>query len=143
MEDPLHALETLAPYVLTSHTRDGAVRGCPEGAEVAWTRMGNGNVGIDRYLDAFRRRCPALPVMLEIIVMPGPRPLPFRDPAFWDGYRDMRASEFQQFVDLVHRAGEVPLPGGPVDAAAELANVEASIQWTREYLGRPSADGRR
>jgi hypothetical protein len=30
----------------------------------------------------------------------------------------------------------VPLPSGPVDAAAERANVEASIHWAKEYLAR-------
>jgi 3-oxoisoapionate decarboxylase len=134
MEDPLHTLETLAPYVLTSHTRDGAVRALPEGAEVAWTRMGDGNVGIEGYLREFRHRCPGLPVMLEIIVMPAPRALPYRDRAFWDGYRHMPAWEFQRFVDLVERARAVPFPAGPVDAAAERANVEASLRWTQEYL---------
>ena len=38
------------PYVLTSHIRDTAVWGIPEGAAVQWVRMGEGNVGIDSYL---------------------------------------------------------------------------------------------
>jgi 3-oxoisoapionate decarboxylase len=137
IEDPLHTLETLAPYVLTSHTRDSALRATAAGADVAWTRMGDGNVGIEAYLDEFRRRCPGLPVMLEIIVMPGPRALPYRDRTFWDAYRQMPAWEFQRFVDLVERGPAVPLPEGPVDPAAELAHVEASIRWTREYLTAP------
>jgi len=140
MEDPLHTLETLAPYVLTSHTRDSALRRSRDGAEVAWTPMGEGNVGIERYLREFRRLCPDLPVMLEIIVMPAPRSLPYRDRAFWDGYRHMPAWEFQRFVDLVDSAAAVPLPRGPVDAAAERSHVEASIRWTREYLNRSASD---
>ena len=96
MEDPRVALETLAPYVLTSHTRDTAVRPTADGAEVAWTRMGDGNIGIDQYLDRFRALCPDLPVMLEIIVMPAPRPLPYRDEQFRAGYPRMTESEFQR-----------------------------------------------
>ena len=87
MDDPLTALETLAPYVLTSHTRDTAVRATDDGAEVAWTRMGEGNVGIEAYLDRFRALCPGKPVMLEIIVMPAPRPVPYRDAQVRAGYR--------------------------------------------------------
>ena len=134
LEDPHLALETLAPYVLTSHTRDSALRRMPDGAEVAWTRMGEGNVGIDRYLDAFLARCPGRPVMLEIIVMPGPRPLPFRVREFWEGYRQMPAWEFQRFLDLLDSAAPAPLPEGPVDQGAELANVGASVEWTRAFL---------
>ena len=134
IEDPRLALETLAPYVVTSHTRDTAIRATASGADVAWTRMGDGNIGIEAYLDDFRRMCPGLPVTLEIIVMPAPRALPYRDRAFWAGYSQTRAWEFQRFVELLERAPPVPLPEGAVDAAAERANVEASLEWTRRYL---------
>ena len=136
MEDPLAALETLAPCVLTSHTRDTAVRATEAGAEVAWTRMGDGNIGIDTYLDRFRSLCPGKPVMLEVIVMPSPRLLPYRDPQFRAGYPRMTAEDFRRFVDRVEHAPAVALPSGEVDPAAELANVEASIRWTEEYLRR-------
>jgi sugar phosphate isomerase/epimerase len=136
MEDPRVALETLAPYVLTSHTRDTAVRPTPDGAEVAWTRMGDGNIGIDQYLDRLHALRPDLPVMLEIIVMPAPRLLPYRDERFRAGYPQMTESEFDQLVTLVETARPAPLPSGAVDAAAELANVEASIQWAATHLQR-------
>jgi 3-oxoisoapionate decarboxylase len=134
IEDPHLTLETLAPYVLASHTRDGALRPAPSGAEVAWTRMGEGNVRIDEYIDAFLTRCPGRPLMLEVIVMPAPRALPFREAAFWDGYRGTPAWEFQRFLDLLHAGPAVALPEGPVDAAAELDHVEASVRWTRQFL---------
>lgn len=134
MEDPHLTLETLAPYVVTSHTRDSAVRRRPDGAEVAWTRMGEGNVRIDEYLTSFLSRCPGLPLTLEIIVMPAPRALPFRIAAFWEGYRRTPAWEFQRFLDLVDNGVPVPLPDGPVDPAAELANVERSVDWLRSFV---------
>ena len=134
IEDPRLTLDTLAPYVLASHTRDGALRPAANGAEVAWTRMGEGNVRIGEYIDAFLTHCPGRPLMLEVIVMPAPRALPFREASFWDGYRGMPAWEFQRFLDLLDTAAPVALPEGPVDAAAELANVEASVRWTRQFL---------
>jgi hypothetical protein len=134
MEDPLSALETLAPYVLTSHTRDTAVRAAEAGAEIAWTRMGEGNVGIEAYLDRFQSLCPGKPVMLEVIVLPAPRLLPYRDPQFRAGYPRMTAEDFQRFADRVEHASPVALPSGEVDPPTELANVEASIRWTEQYL---------
>jgi sugar phosphate isomerase/epimerase len=136
MEDALAALETLAPYVLTSHTRDTALRATDSGAEVAWTRMGEGNIGIDAYLDRFRALCPGKPVILEVIIMPAPRQLPYRDPQFRADYPRMSAEDFQRFVDRVEHAPPAALPSGVVDPAAELANVEASLRWTIEYLRR-------
>ena len=139
MEDPHLTLEMLAPYVLTSHTRDSALRRTPDGAEVAWTVMGGGNVRIGEYLTTFMSRCPGLPLTLEIIVMPAPRPLPFREPAFWNGYRRTPAWEFQRFRDLLDSAEPATLPEGAVDAAAEIANVDRSLEWLRSFVAaRPS-----
>jgi sugar phosphate isomerase/epimerase len=134
MEDPHLTLETLAPYVLTSHTRDSAVRQTEGGVEVAWTRMGQGNVRIADYVRSFVGSCPGRPLTLEVIVMAAPRSLPFRDPAFWESYRTTPAWEFQRFLELVDAAPDVPLPGGVVDPAHERQNVVASIQWAREFL---------
>ena len=134
LDDPHAALELLAPHVLTSHTRDTAVRPTAEGADVAWTRMGEGNIGIASYLDRFRALRPDLPVTLEIIVMPSPRSLPYRDEAFRACYPHMTDDDLRRFADLVERAEPAPLPSGAVDAGMELDNVEASIRWTREYL---------
>ena len=59
LEDPHVTLEAVAPYVLTSHVRDSAVWRSPEGAVVAWTRMGEGNIGIESYLRRYQELCPA------------------------------------------------------------------------------------
>src|SRR5262245_42896045 len=50
IEDPHLTLETLAPYVLTTHIRDSAVWEEPRGIAVQWTAMGEGNVAIDRWV---------------------------------------------------------------------------------------------
>src|SRR4029453_6699979 len=43
MEDPHLTLDTLAPYVLASHTRDSALRPAASGAEIGGPRRGEGN----------------------------------------------------------------------------------------------------
>jgi sugar phosphate isomerase/epimerase len=134
MDDPHAALELLAPDVLTSHTRDTAVRATVDGAEVAWTRMGEGNIGIASYLERFRQLRPDLAVTLEVIVMPAPRTLPYRDDAFRANYPRMTEGDLRRFADLIQHAPSAPLPAGEVDARAELRNVEASIAWTRAWL---------
>src|SRR5439155_1137922 len=68
IEDPHLTLETLHPYVLTSHVRDSAVWTTPEGAAVAWVRMGEGNVDIERYVRDYARLCPGRALSLESIV---------------------------------------------------------------------------
>ncbi|HYP14875.1 MAG TPA: TIM barrel protein, partial [Bryobacteraceae bacterium] len=102
LEDPHVTLEVLAPYVLTSHVRDSYVWRTPEGAAVNWVRMGDGNVGIDKYVQRYIELCPGKPLTLEIIVM-GPRNFPYHDPKFWKGYENVRASEFSRFIALAEK----------------------------------------
>ncbi|HZU25058.1 MAG TPA: TIM barrel protein [Bryobacteraceae bacterium] len=140
LEDPHVALETLAPYVLTSHVRDSAVWKTPDGAAVTWVRMGDGNVGIADYVHRFAQLCPGKPLSLEIIVF-GPRKLAYRDPKFWDAYRDIPAWQFARFEALAD--GGEPRSDAPWDrpseAAREKEDLEASFAWTRALLAREAA----
>jgi 3-oxoisoapionate decarboxylase len=148
MEDPHLTLDTLAPYVLTSHTRDSRVWSVPEGAAVAWVRMGHGNVRIGEYLRTFVERCPGRPLSLEIIVKTDPMILAYREPAFWHAYRRMPAWEFVRFLALLPVDDEVDgdvgvgeardaraVPARPPSPQNELEDVEASLRWTREFFG--------
>jgi len=129
IEDPHLTLDTLAPHVLTSHVRDTAVWNTPQGAGVAWTRMGEGNIGIEDYIREFAARCPGRPLSLEIIVT-GPRYFNWRDPKFWDAYRKDPAWEFARFLALADKGKPREAPAAP----QELADVEASIRWTKTFL---------
>jgi sugar phosphate isomerase/epimerase len=138
LEDPMVALDTLAPYVLTSHVRDSAVWRVPEGAAVAWVRMGEGNVRIDEYVRQYAARCPGRALSLECIVT-GPRVFAFRDPAFWDAYRDVPAWEFERFLELADKGTARPAPPRAPDAEAarrrEREDLEASLAYTKKLLG--------
>ncbi len=136
IEDPHLTLETLAPYVVTSHVRDSAVWPAPKGASVAWTRMGDGNIGIDDYVRKYAELCPGKALSLEIIVT-GPRPFNYHDPKFWEPYRKTPAWEFARFVALVEKGTPRPsAPPVPRAAAAEREreDLEASMTYTRELL---------
>jgi 3-oxoisoapionate decarboxylase len=137
IEDPHLTLDTLYPYVLTSHVRDSAVWPVPEGAAVAWVRMGEGNVDIDGYVRKYAELCPGRALSMECIVT-GPRIFPFRDPKFWDAYRADPAWEFERFLEIVARGKPRP-PGRPAANAEagrqkEREDLEASIEYTRKLL---------
>lgn len=136
MEDPHLTLETLYPYVLTSHIRDTAVWPIPEGAAVQWVRMGDGNIEIDRYVRTYVEKCPGRALSLEIIVT-GPIKFPYHDPKFWAGYRNTLAWEFSRFVTLVD-AGK-PRPTAPPVPKEQVAqrqreDLEASMHYTLKLL---------
>ncbi len=138
IEDPHLTLQTLAPYVLTSHLRDSAVWNTPSGAAVAWTRMGDGNVDIAGYVRKYAEMCPGRALSLEVIVY-GPRYYDYRKPGFWKAYRNTPAWEFARFVTLVEQGKPwttPPKPESPEAASGrEREDLDASIAWTKELLG--------
>jgi 3-oxoisoapionate decarboxylase len=138
IEDPHLTLETLAPYIQTSHFRDSAIWRPAEGAAaVRWTRMGEGTIGMDRLIRSYLEACPGKTLNIEVIVTPQPRLFNYGDPAFWDLYRNTPAWEFSRFMALCDTGSPVPDPLADSDltpAARNLANVEASIRWTQGFL---------
>ncbi len=137
LEDPHLTLETLAPYILTSHIRDSYLWNDDNGTQVNWTRMGDGNVDIGRLLKRFIELCPGKSMSLEVIVM-GPRGYAWRKPEFWDPYRGVPAADFARFLNIGASAKPaVPRAAVPKEQAAamERADFEASMQWTRAFLG--------
>src|SRR4051794_18928466 len=137
LEDPHVTLETLHPYVLTSHVRDSQVWRVPEGAAVSWVRMGEGNVGIEEYCKKYAELCPGRALSLESIVT-NPRIFAFNDPKFWEAYRDVPAWSFQRFLAIADRGKVRPNDPRPVSAEAakqkEREDLEASIAFTKRVL---------
>ena len=131
LEDPHDVLETLAPYVLTSHMRDSAVWISDDGINVEWTRMGEGTVDLSRYIRAFVEKCAGRAISLELITN-RQRAFNFRDRAFWDAYPKMRASDFARFLVLAE-PGQPRPPIAP-NLPTTLEDVEVSMQSMRSVL---------
>ena len=131
LEDPHDVLETLAPYVLTSHMRDSAVWISDDGINVEWTRMGEGTVDLSRYIRAFVEKCPGRAISLELITN-RQRAFNFRDRAFWDAYPKMRASSFARFLVLAEEGQ--PRPPIAPNLPTTLEDVEVSMQSMRGVL---------
>ncbi|MDZ4802086.1 MAG: TIM barrel protein [Bryobacteraceae bacterium] len=136
LEDPHQTLEALAPYVVTSHVRDSQVWRCPEGAMVSWTRMGDGNIGIESYLKRYIELCPGRPISLEIIVTNG-RKFPYYESKFWDAYRTVPAWNFAQFAALAEAGKPRPDRVVPKDKqqAMEKEDLAVSMKWLKTFLG--------
>jgi sugar phosphate isomerase/epimerase len=135
LEDPHVTLDTLHPYVLTSHVRDSAVWRVPQGAAVSWVRMGEGNVNIDDYCRKYAELCPGRALSMECIVM-GPRLYPYKDPKFWDAYRDVPAWDFERFAELAESGKPYTIP--PVERGQapqrEREDLEASLAHVKRVL---------
>ena len=163
IENPHLTLETLAPYVLTSHMRDSYVFVSERGTEVQWCRMGDGNLDMSGYLTKFVQQCPGKTINLEVIISNSPRTFRFRDPEAWEIFKTTPAWEFARFLSMCEAGEPRPVPadtaarggggggrqgggagrgggggrgGAPNPEAQRMAleHVEASINWTRNFL---------
>ena len=136
IEDPHLTLDTLHPYVLTSHIRDTALWRVPEGVAVQWVRMGDGNVNIREYVRKYVELCPGRALSMEIIVT-GPRIFPVFDPKFWDAYRTTPAWEFSRFLALADKGAPRPAEPAPAKdqiAQRQRADLEVSIAFTKGLI---------
>jgi sugar phosphate isomerase/epimerase len=135
LEDPHDTLEALAPHALTSHVRDSRVWKTPEGIAVAWTRMGEGNVNIDRWVKRYGELCPGKALSLEIIVIP-PRTYKVWEPAFWDRYRNVPAWSFARFAALAEKGEPVRFTAPAKDQAGarEKEDLLASAAYVKRLL---------
>lgn len=138
LEDPHLTLETLAPYVLTSHCRDTSVWRDRDRIAVEWVRMGEGNIGIREYARRYQELCPGRAFSLEVIVTQ-PRYFAYGDPKFWEGYRKTPAWEFARFLALADKGqphAPIPPPASPEAAVErEREDLEASIRFAHGELG--------
>jgi sugar phosphate isomerase/epimerase len=139
LESPHLTLETLHPYVLTSHVRDSSVWMTPAGVAVRWRRTGEGNIDIDGYIRKYIELCPGRALSAEIIVTPNPRIFAIHDAKFWEPYKTTPAWEYQRFLDLAEK-GEPPAGAQAPSAtqaqrlATQREDLEVSIQYTKKLL---------
>jgi sugar phosphate isomerase/epimerase len=147
VEDPFVTLETLAPYVVTTHVRDSAVFEVSRGAAAQWVTLGDGSVDFVRFVSEFRRLCPHSTMQLEIITGRPPTVLPYLEPDFWKAFPKTPAWEFARFVALA-KSGH-PYMGAMViedvpgrhpqimtDALREQQRIdlERSLEYARKKL---------
>jgi sugar phosphate isomerase/epimerase len=140
LEDPIDALRNLGRLTLTTSLRDSAVWETPNGAAVAWTAMGEGQIDLKVFFALFDELCPGVPVHIETISGFN-RELPYLTADFWRAWPAMPAPAFARFLSLA-KHGEPRAPFQPPPdqdrAAAEQAfqrgDIERSIKYCRDAL---------
>ena len=147
LEDPVRALENLAPHVATTSLRDTmiwqtpAAGDTPGGVTCQWTAMGEGCTDLVAFFDLLEKACPGVAVHIETI-SGFPRFFPIDGREFWKLFPDGRAADLAAFLALAKRGRPIaPFkpPAGEARAAAErehqLAELARSIAYCRDVLG--------
>jgi sugar phosphate isomerase/epimerase len=140
LEDPLDALTTLAPHVLTTSLRDTMVWETPDGVAAQWTAMGEGCTDLAAFFDLFEKHCPGVTVHIETI-SGFTKPFPIYTHDFWKAFPEARAADFAGFLALAQKGRAIPAfkpPAGVEKLAADRdyqrAELERSIRHCRDVL---------
>ena len=135
LENPVDALETLAPYIVTTSLRDGVVTEIPAGCRVKWTAMGDGQVDFVRFMPRFAELCPGVPIHIETISGVG-RDVPFLEDAFWTAWPRLEAQGLARFLRVMRRkAPMAPTTTKPNDPPEQRRELERSLAYCKTTLG--------
>lgn len=139
LEDPLQNLEILGPYTVCSGIRDSMIWEDKDGAQVAWTAVGEGQIDMKAYARRFAELAPTAPFILEII-SGFARGFGYLKPEFWNGYENIRPAEFAKFLALAKAGKAIPSfqPTGDRKKAEQdyqKVELERSIKYCRDVIG--------
>lgn len=139
LEDPLHTIRTLAPYAVTTHVKDMAVRRDAEGFELSEVPLGEGMVPLAEAIGLIRAARPDARFCLEMITR-DPLKVPYLTDKYWIAIDRPSPDALARFErDVLGQAWANPLPrishlSKPEQIEAEDENVRRSVTYAREVL---------
>jgi len=139
LEDPLEVATKLAPFAVTTHLKDMAVRPYESGFELSEVALGTGICPLAKMIDVLRAARPDIPLSLEMITR-DPLRVPFLDEAYWATYGKRDEARIERFrAEVLSKASKEPLPrvsdkACEAKVAAEDDNVRRSTEFARKAL---------
>jgi 3-oxoisoapionate decarboxylase len=140
LEDPVAAIETLAPVTVMTHVKDMAVRVTDEGFEMAEVPLGTGFLPLSQVIATLRRQDAGMRFVLEMITR-DPLPVPWRRERYWMTRRPDDREGAERVAATLARQDHAPaLPrtsGLTAEAAVQLEDdhVRACLDYARSSLG--------
>jgi sugar phosphate isomerase/epimerase len=140
LEEPMATVEALAPYAVTTHLKDMAVRTDERGFQLSEVPLGTGLLPLARMVEVLRKARPEVNFCLEMITR-DPLEVPYLEDGYWVTYERRDPARVAAFKSAVlARASTAPLPRitglTPEQMlAAEDANVRACVTYARGTLG--------
>ena len=136
LDDPMAAVEALAPFALSTHIKDIAVAPYPDGFLLSEMPLGDGMLDMRRIVDTIRRGRPETRLTLEMITR-DPLKVPCLTDAYWATFPQRSGLYLARTLRMV-RARPLPVVSGLAREAQlhlEEDNVKKSLTYARDRLG--------
>ena len=140
LDDPSEVVERLAPYAVTTHVKDMAVEGCPEGFLLSEVPLGAGILDMTRLIEVVRRAKPNVRLSLEMITR-DPLLVPCLTDKYWVTFPDRNGrflARTLRFVEKNTQHGKelprVAQLSSDAQMAKEESNVVTSLAWARVHV---------
>ena len=138
LEDPYAVVEELAPFAVSTHIKDMALRDDADGLLLAEVPLGEGSLDLPRLVRVLRRANPEVALMLEMITR-DPLRIPCLTQAYWATFETVPAVRLAAaWARVREAAGREPLPRTSQLPAverlrAEDDNVRRCLAWATRH----------
>lgn len=138
MEDPTKVIETLAPYVITTHVKDMGVEEYQEGFLLSEVPLGKGFIDLKTMYALCLKYNPNVNFNLEMITR-DPLQIPCLTESYWKSFETVPGGELARTLRMVKEKQSSPLPrvSQLVDeekAAVENKNIVECLQFSKTTL---------
>ncbi|QQS45834.1 MAG: sugar phosphate isomerase/epimerase [Acidobacteriota bacterium] len=138
LEDPLETTQKLAPFAVTTHLKDMAVKTNADGFELSEVPLGRGILPLARMIEILRKHRSDIRFCLEMITR-DPLRVPYKTEKFWVTYNrrdEERIARFERTI--LNRSSNQPLPRitGRGDADALDIEMQNVIECSRYAINK-------
>jgi sugar phosphate isomerase/epimerase len=139
LESPIDTIRTLAPFAVTTHLKDMAVKPTADGFGLSEVPLGDGFLPLAEIIGVLRAARPDAPLCLEMITR-DPLPVPYKTDRYWVAIDRPAPDALARFEhDVLGNAWtrELPTISGlspEAQIAAEDENVRRSVEYARKTL---------
>jgi sugar phosphate isomerase/epimerase len=139
MEDPMDVVNTLAPYVMSTHVKDMAVKPYEDGFLLSGVPIGTGILDLPEIVKICKKYNPQVRFSLEMITR-DPLKIPCLTDGYWPTFQGVSGSELARSLRMVRDKeykDDLPRISHLTDAAkleVEENNVVDSLGYSRNKL---------
>ncbi|RCR65937.1 sugar phosphate isomerase/epimerase family protein [Larkinella punicea] len=140
LEDPMAVVQTLAPYVFTTHVKDMGVAEYPDGFLLSEVPLGRGILDLQKMVAICKKHNPAVTFNLEMITR-DPLEIPCRKDAYWETFGGIPRTDMDRTLRMVKQHTYKPaLPkvsqlSAEERLAVEEKNIVSCLSYSSNKLG--------